>query len=199
MDNIELIVNYNGDKVTMQCKKYEFMKDIFTRYSTKINKSVKDILFLYNGNIVNGELKLEKLLTSFMMETKIAILALDIEDDDDNDKVERKPIIKISKEIICPECLENCIINFNDYRISLYDCTNKHYYSNILIDEFTDFQIINEAKGAAQKQVDELDNEIISKTKQLDEIKKQFDIYKAKMESLLISQLELIKDINKDD
>lgn len=60
-------------------------------------------------------------------------------------------------------------------------------------------QIINEAKGAAQKQVDELDNEIISKTKQLDEIKKQFDIYKAKMESLLISQLELIKDINKDD
>ena len=60
-------------------------------------------------------------------------------------------------------------------------------------------QIISEAKGAAQKQVDELDNEIISKRKQLDEIKKQFDIYKAKMESLLISQLELIKDINKDD
>ena len=27
----------------------------------------------------------------------------------------------------------------------------------------------------------------------------QFDIYKAKMESLLISQLELIKEINKDD
>ena len=60
-------------------------------------------------------------------------------------------------------------------------------------------QIITEAKGIAQKQVDELDNEIISKRKQLDEIRKQFDVYKAKMESLLISQLELIKDINKDD
>lgn len=60
-------------------------------------------------------------------------------------------------------------------------------------------QIISEAKGVVQKQVDELNNEIISKRKQLDEIKKQFDIYKAKMESLLISQLELIKDINKDD
>ena len=35
--------------------------------------------------------------------------------------------------------------------------------------------------------------------KELDDVKKQFDIYKAKMESLLISQLELIKDINKDD
>lgn len=60
-------------------------------------------------------------------------------------------------------------------------------------------QIINEAKSTAQKQVNELDNEIVIKKKELDDIKKQFDIYKAKMESLLISQLELIKDINKND
>lgn len=60
-------------------------------------------------------------------------------------------------------------------------------------------QIISEAKGVAQKQVDALDNEIIAKRKELEDVKKQFDIYKAKMESLLISQLELLKDINKDD
>lgn len=60
-------------------------------------------------------------------------------------------------------------------------------------------QIISEARGSAQKQVDELDNQIMNKKRELDDIKKQFDIYKAKMESLLISQLELIKDINKDD
>lgn len=60
-------------------------------------------------------------------------------------------------------------------------------------------QIVSEAKGEAQKQANELDNEIIAKRKELDDVKKQFDIYKAKMESLLISQLELIKDINKDD
>ena len=60
-------------------------------------------------------------------------------------------------------------------------------------------QIVNEAKANAQKQVDELNNEIILKQKELDDVKKQFDIYKAKMESLLISQLELIKDINKED
>ena len=61
------------------------------------------------------------------------------------------------------------------------------------------YQIIEEAKVNAQKQVDELNNEIIQKQKELDDVKKQFDIYKAKMESLLISQLELIKDINKED
>ena len=60
-------------------------------------------------------------------------------------------------------------------------------------------QIINEAKGSAKKQAEDLENEITLKTKELDDIKKQFDIYKAKMESLLISQLELLKDVNKED
>ena len=60
-------------------------------------------------------------------------------------------------------------------------------------------QIVEEAKGNAQKQVDELNNQIIMKQKELDDMKKQFDIYKAKMEALLISQLELLKDMNKED
>ena len=55
-------------------------------------------------------------------------------------------------------------------------------------------QIITDARAAAEKQVNELNNE-----KSLDDIKKQFDIYKAKMESLLISQLELLKEVNKDN
>ena len=60
-------------------------------------------------------------------------------------------------------------------------------------------QIINNAKSSAKQQADELENQIILKNKELDDVKKQFDIYKAKMESLLISQLELLKDINKED
>ena len=59
-------------------------------------------------------------------------------------------------------------------------------------------QIINEARNVAQKQITDLDNETVAKKKELEDVKKQFDIYKAKMESLLISQLELLKDINKD-
>ncbi len=59
-------------------------------------------------------------------------------------------------------------------------------------------QIIQEAKSSAQSSVDQLNQEITSKQQELEEVKKKFDMYKAKMESLLISQLELIKDINKD-
>jgi len=60
-------------------------------------------------------------------------------------------------------------------------------------------QIINEARGIAQKHASDIDNEIVAKRKELEDVKKQFDIYKAKMESLLISQLELLKDINKEE
>lgn len=60
-------------------------------------------------------------------------------------------------------------------------------------------QMIEEAKVTAQKEVSALDQEVAYKKKTLDDLQKQFDIYKAKMESLLISQLELIKEINKDE
>ena len=59
-------------------------------------------------------------------------------------------------------------------------------------------QIIAEAKLNAEKEVDYLENEISLKKKELDDIQREFDVYKAKMESLLISQLELLKEINKE-
>ncbi len=59
-------------------------------------------------------------------------------------------------------------------------------------------QIIKEAEGSARKSADDLDQAILLKKRQLEDTEKQFDIYKAKMESLLISQLELIKDMKKD-
>ena len=58
--------------------------------------------------------------------------------------------------------------------------------------------IISEAKVNAEKELLSLESEISLKKKELDDAQKQFDIYKAKMESLLISQLELLKDINKE-
>ena len=60
-------------------------------------------------------------------------------------------------------------------------------------------QIIKEAEGNPRKSVEDLSQEILMKKKELEDIKKQFDVYKAKMEALLISQLELLKDINNED
>ena len=60
-------------------------------------------------------------------------------------------------------------------------------------------QIIREAEGTAKSSLDSINQSIILKQREKDEMEKQFDIYKAKMESLLISQLELIKDMKKDN
>ena len=59
-------------------------------------------------------------------------------------------------------------------------------------------QIIKDAEYQAKTSVDELNTQIFSKQKELEDLKKQFDGYKAKMESLLISQLEILKDIKED-
>ena len=60
-------------------------------------------------------------------------------------------------------------------------------------------QMIEEAKATSEKEVANLNSQILVKKKELEDIQKKFDIYKAKMESLLISQLELIKEINKNE
>ena len=56
-----------------------------------------------------------------------------------------KDIIFESKEIICPECGELCLININDYKLNLMNCKNNH--ENILfLEEFHKTQKINYSK-----------------------------------------------------
>ena len=59
-------------------------------------------------------------------------------------------------------------------------------------------QIIKDAEGTARQSVETLSQSIVMKRKELEDLDKQLDVYRAKMESLLISQLELIKDTKKD-
>ena len=58
--------------------------------------------------------------------------------------------------------------------------------------------IVRNAKENALRAVEELEQQIRTKEQQYNEVRKQFDIYKAKMESLLISQSELIREMNQD-
>ena len=53
--------------------------------------------------------------------------------------------LKKSKDIICPECSENCRINIKNFKIKFYGCKNSHRINNILLDEFKNTQLINES------------------------------------------------------
>lgn len=59
-------------------------------------------------------------------------------------------------------------------------------------------QILKDAEIEAKSSLEGINSQIIMKEKELEDLKKQFEVYKAKMESLLISQLELLKDIKED-
>ena len=59
-------------------------------------------------------------------------------------------------------------------------------------------QILRNAQMSSKSAIDELNTQIMLKERDLEETKKKFEVYKAKMEALLISQLELLKDINEE-
>lgn len=60
-------------------------------------------------------------------------------------------------------------------------------------------QIIDDAKIEAQKLVEDVNKDEVEVRRKTEELKKQFGVYKAKMEALLIAQLELLQEDNKED
>ena len=59
-------------------------------------------------------------------------------------------------------------------------------------------QIIKEAENKAKEATLDITTQIADKQREFEELKKQFDVYKAKMEALIVAQGELLKDINED-
>ena len=55
-------------------------------------------------------------------------------------------------------------------------------------------QIIRDAQSEARRSSEEIAKEEFEIRKRTEELKRQFGVYKAKMEALLISQLELLQD-----
>jgi len=135
MINLNFI--YNEKAINIQCKREEYMKDIFKRYLKKINKDINDVFFIFNGNEINEELKLEEINNK---NNEIKILVNDINDT----IIENKEFFRQSKDIICPKCGEICLLNIKDYKIILNQCKNKHKRENILFDEYDNLQKINE-------------------------------------------------------
>ena len=72
--------------------------------------------------------------------------------------------------------------------------------AQLMNDAKTDSErIMKDAQERAEKKLEELQNQIEIKEKRFEDVKKQFDIYKADMEAILLSQEDLLKKINKED
>ena len=60
-------------------------------------------------------------------------------------------------------------------------------------------QIIRDAQSEAKRATETISKEEFEIRKRTEELKRQFVVYKAKMEALLISQLELLQDKDTDE
>ena len=107
----EITFIYKENEIPIQCSKGEKMKDIIERLSNKINISKDDIYGLYNGKILDEELKEEQ-----------------IEKDENNKKIiliyeyNKSTIINNiikSNEKISLNSGENCLIKINDNKIKI--------------------------------------------------------------------------------
>ena len=134
---IEVKFLYKGSIIPIQSNKNGKLKEICNIFETKIeNNSVN---YIYKGNSINKELKLEEIIEKDDDINNLNILVNCL------DEINKNNLIK-SKYIICPECKENIRIKINDYKIKLYDCKNGHIIDNILIEEYEKTQKIDYSK-----------------------------------------------------
>ena len=130
---------YEGNELSIQYNETDSVKDIISRCCTKLAKNAEDIYFIYKGEVLDENSNIEQIKNN-SDGAKILVFNRS----DPHDKTKEENLID-SKDVICPICGENCLINIKNYKIELNKCVNGHSLQNIYFNEFKNIQKINEA------------------------------------------------------
>jgi len=143
MEEVKVIFNYEGTEITIQCSINDKMKNIVDKFVLKACKKENEnnLFYLYNGNNINYELTFDKQANDFDKERKIMNILVA-----HNNEGKNKINEIISKDIICPECKENALINIENFKITLSGCKNNHIKNNIFLNELDNYQKIDLCK-----------------------------------------------------
>ena len=96
----KVIFEFEGREVVIQCTKDEKMKDISQRYTTKIDRMINSLIFLYNGKQLNFNSNFNEQANIIDKERNIMkVLVYKYED---------------NNEYICPKCGEKIKFNIKD-------------------------------------------------------------------------------------
>ena len=58
----KVIFNYKGIETEIQCNLNEKIEDLYKKYETKIGKDISKLYFIYNGNKINDNKNLIKII-----------------------------------------------------------------------------------------------------------------------------------------
>ena len=132
MVEVEFILN--NEKKLIQCNEDDKINAIFHKYAIKIEKSINDIYFIYDGKNISGNLKdltFNQLANEIDKDRKkMSILVFE-----KSVNKEKNNILK-SKEIICSKCGESIRLLIKDYKIKLFGCKNGDEINNLTFEEF---------------------------------------------------------------
>ena len=123
---IKAIFNYKGKQTEIQCNINETIKNIYKKYVNKIGIDISKLYFIYNGDKINDNLILDDIINEEDKRRNIINILVN----ENYNPIIKENIIK-SKEIICPKCYENTLLNINNYKINLYNCKNNHEINNM--------------------------------------------------------------------
>ena len=134
----EVIFNYEGENISIQCNIDDKMEDIINRYLQIKNDNIDNLYYLYNNAQINSELTFNEQANELdKSENKMNITVVN--------HIKNINELKetISKDIICPKCKENALIDIKNFKINLSECKNNHNVNNILLNQFQEIQKIN--------------------------------------------------------
>ena len=149
----EIIFNYQRKEYKIECSIKEKMKEICNKFGNKIGKDISTLNFLYNSEKINDNYSFAQ--QANQQDIKRNLMTITV-----YEKYCIKNNIIKYKEIICPECGENSLINVDNYKIMLYNCKNKHVKSNIFFDEFKNIQYKDNSKRICNKCNNEIKNNL---------------------------------------
>lgn len=142
MSQCQVKFNYGSKTLEIQCKEDTKMVDICKNFIFKSGMSENDIkCYSYNSNTYtsfNQDITFNQLANPFDKERKqMSIVVID-----KKPIFQDKTIIK-SKNVICPECKENILMEIKNHKINLFGCKNKHKFENMLFKDFAKTQMID--------------------------------------------------------
>ena len=143
---VEIEFNFNQIITKIKANLNEPFKNVIDKFLQKAYKERGTLCFLGNGKIINENESIESQMNTDDKNNKKMNILVEPLLNDDND-------IKIIKSLdtICPECKESCRLKIENYKITLFECPNKHIINDIKFIDFNDTQKINESNIICNK------------------------------------------------
>ena len=144
-DNSITFLFENNERFQTTFKKEQTIREIFKKQNIFPDIKIDDLSFYYKGNIID-----KKTECKYFIDKNNNIFVVSKKNISNQFKL---TIPRIKRYIYCSKCHNNCLINFNGYRINLKDCEKGHLTPDISLEKFYKENLLISSSEAEEKSV----------------------------------------------